>query len=124
MKRRVGLEILVIAMLIGMAVISLSTDHQKQARYTLDHQHIIYNGGMLKGKFNGYGTLKLSNHDHYEGNFKNGQFSGKGTFTSHENWKYQGKFSAGVPNGKGVLTTAKHQKYMGTFSKGELLHAN
>ncbi|BDZ31934.1 hypothetical protein RA086_11900 [Lactiplantibacillus sp. WILCCON 0030] len=124
MKKRWLFEGLVVLTLIGLANFSLSTSKQQQAHYTLDHQRIIYDGGMLKNKFNGQGKLKLANQDYYVGHFKNGQFSGHGNFKSHKNWQYQGNFTAGVPDGKGVLTTANKKTYRGLFNKGELVHAD
>jgi len=124
MKKRWLFEGLVVLILLVLAGFSLSTSHHQQAHYTLDHEKIVYDGGMLKNKFNGHGKLTLKNKDYYVGDFKDGQFSGHGTFKSHEKWQYRGNFTAGVPDGKGTLTTADKKNYRGVFKKGELVHAD
>lgn len=121
---RIVFEIAVVVLLVSLAGFSLMATRAKEGRYTLDHQRIVYNGGILKDKFNGYGRLRLASHDRYSGQFKDGQFSGEGVFKSHESWQYTGHFKAGVPDGKGVLTTAGHKEYHGLFKKGELIHAD
>lgn len=124
MKKRTLLEVIITIILTGAAVFSLMINNQRQEHYTLDHHRIVYDGGIMKNKFDGHGRLTFTSHDRYVGNFKNGKFSGLGTFKSHEKWQYSGQFKDGAPDGTGVLTTADHHKYRGVFKEGVLLHAD
>ncbi|GAJ26278.1 MORN motif family protein [Liquorilactobacillus sucicola DSM 21376 = JCM 15457] len=124
MKKRTFFEVVVTLLLAGAAVFSLTLTSPKQEHYTLDHRRIVYDGRVVKNKFDGHGRLQLANHDRYVGHFAKGKFSGQGTFRSHEKWQYSGQFKEGAPDGSGVLTTADHHEYHGVFKKGVLLHAD
>ena len=52
---------------------------------------VKYDGGWLKDKLNGYGTMKYSNGDTYVGEFVRGKFSGLGKYTF-----YGGGFDNGI----------------------------
>ena len=115
---RVHVELLVL-LLIAIAALSVFVSSiGRKGTLMLDHNKIKYEGHLVHGKMNGYGTLVFDNGDTYTGHFKNGIFTGQGTFTSQRGWTYEGNFVNGQPDGKGKLTTEGKVVYEGQFRQG------
>lgn len=112
------IELAVIALVVIAALSVLVSSLGSEGTLTLDHNKIKYEGRIVHGKMNGYGTLVFENGDKYTGNFKNGIFTGQGTFTSQRGWTYTGNFVNGQPDGKGKLTTEGKVVYEGQFRQG------
>ena len=81
----------------------LNGERKKGKEYNYENQ-IVYEGGYLKGKRNGYGILYTDycNRLGYKGEFLNGKKHGNGIeLDILEKTVYKGEFSNGKKNGKG-----------------------
>lgn len=116
LRGRIELGVIVLVAIAALSVFVSSIG--SKGTLTLDHDKIKYEGRVVHGKMNGYGSLTFDNGDKYTGNFKNGIFTGQGTFTSQRGWTYEGNFVNGQPDGQGKLTTEGKVVYEGQFKQG------
>jgi len=75
----------------------------------------VYEGPIVNGKRNGYGTFSVYNGNKYVGNFVDGDYNGQGTFYFANGDKYVGNFVNGDFNGQGTMTYADGAKYVGNW---------
>ena len=83
-----------------------------------------YEGHVVKGTFEGEGTLSFkeagdSSSLLYVGGFQNNKFNGKGKMKYRNGDSYDGFWRASVRQGTGSYTWAKGQKYDGQWSEGK-----
>ena len=99
--------ILVCAVLIPLAVYALSGAGERRVENeAYDGGGITYSGGLVDGKFTGYGKLVLENGDIYTGGFSEGRFDGHGSYYSSKGWQVEGTFSNGQIDGESAVFTA------------------
>lgn len=129
----------------GKAKIMISVPPNSKSKSSDDSPILIYDGELVDGKCNGYGTLynkdqklkysgefKLNNYDGkgslyndsgilYQGDFKSGLFDGSGTFYyPYCNVKYAGGFRNGLYDGEGTISYKNGALiYNGNFKQGE-----
>ena len=100
--------ILVCAVLIPLAIYALSGAGERRAENeAFDNGGITYSGGLIDGKFTGYGKLVFENGDIYTGGFLEGRFDGHGNYLSIEGWQFEGTFSNGQIGESAVFTAGR-----------------
>ena len=99
--------LLVCAILIPLAIYALSGAGERRAENeAFDNGGITYSGGLIGGKFTGYGKLVFENGDIYTGGFLEGRFDGRGSYFSSKGWQVEGNFSNGRIDGESDVFTA------------------
>ena len=99
--------ILVCVILILLAIYALSGAGERRAENeAFDNGGITYSGGLIDGKFTGYGKLVFENGDIYTGGFLEGRFDGHGSYYSSKGWQVEGSFSNGRIDGESAVFTA------------------
>lgn len=81
-----------------------------------------YKGSLLKGKFNGRGTIEYNSSsatESYVGQWKNGKRDGYGTLKMRNGDRYVGYFKNGLFDGEGTYYHASGEKYVGGFKNGK-----
>lgn len=85
----------------------------------------IYEGGLSKGKPNGYGIRKYANGDLYEGEHKNGFSHGYGSYfykSDKEFKSYSGLWESGKREGFGTLVLSDSSRMEGYWNNDQLLY--
>ncbi|MBO9638497.1 MAG: M48 family metalloprotease [Siphonobacter aquaeclarae] len=79
-----------------------------------------YEGEWQESRPHGFGIQFYANgKKKYEGEFANGKFDGNGTLWLSNGNIYTGDFKTGTVHGKGVLLYANGDRYMGEFRNGQ-----
>ncbi|XP_026191034.1 radial spoke head 1 homolog [Cyclospora cayetanensis] len=77
-----------------------------------------FEGELVEGRREGYGTYAFPNGDKYEGLYKNGKRHGKGRLTFSDGGFFHGEFLCGQREGMGVRRFANGDFYFGEWKKG------
>ena len=78
----------------------------------------LYEGGWLKGKFQGFGRLITPEGDVFVGEFKDGQLNGKGKKIFHNGNTYEGELFNSFPHGYGEEFMSDGSWYKGHYKNG------
>ena len=87
-----------------------SGDEKRQAKYE---------GEILTGVPNGWGTITFPSGSNYVGGFKDGKRTGQGTMSFFDGGKYKGKWKDGRKNGQGTETYSSGRKYEGEWKNNK-----
>jgi len=91
-----------------------SGDEKRQAKYE---------GEIMTGAPNGWGTITFPSGSNYVGEFKDGKRTGQGTMSFLDGAKYKGKYEGkwmdGRKNGQGTETFSNGFKYVGEWREGK-----
>jgi hypothetical protein len=80
----------------------------------------VYEGTLVNGKYDGYGTYRSDNGETYEGEYKAGRRHGFGTYRWPSGDYYEGRYDNGVESGKGKYVFASDRRvYEGNFVNGK-----
>jgi hypothetical protein len=81
----------------------------------------MYEGGWMKGRFQGTGEMKCHGGSHYQGGFVLGRRAGKGVLKYGVGLVYDGEFRDGKPHGRGYMTSElTGYAFEGTFVNGRI----
>ena len=80
---------------------------------------VKYEGDILNGVPDGFGSFTVPNGDKFVGEYKDGVKNGQGTYTWSDGRKYVGEWKDGVKNGQGTSTYTDGSKYVGELKDGE-----
>ena len=84
-----------------------------------------YNGGISKGRFEGFGVLLSANgRERYEGFFRRGAKQGHGIFHYAGGDALECNFKADAPDGPGTFSYAAGGTVEGTWSQGRLVEGD
>lgn len=86
-------------------------------RINKDDSSFKYIGGMLKGKYNGFGSSVIPNGSRYDGDFVEGIFQGKGIMRT-PGGIIVGDFKNGQPDGKLIARLSDGYVYIGDAVAG------
>jgi hypothetical protein len=81
------------------------------------HNGDKYEGMWINNKKHGMGTLYYKDGNLYIGQWKNSEKEGIGSIYLKNGEKYYGEFKTGKRNGKGVLISPDHNKFTGYFKE-------
>jgi hypothetical protein len=91
-----------------------SGDEKRQAKYE---------GEIVTGVPNGWGTITFPSGSNYVGEFKDGKRTGQGTMSFFDGGKYKGKYEGkwkdGRKNGQGTETYPSGRKYEGEWKNNK-----
>jgi hypothetical protein len=91
-----------------------SGDEKRQAKYE---------GEIVTGAPNGWGTITFPSGSNYVGEFKDGKRTGQGTMSFFDGGKYKGKYEGkwkdGRKNGQGTETYSSGRKYEGEWKNNK-----
>ena len=91
-----------------------SGDEKRQAKYE---------GEIVTGAPNGWGTITFPSGSNYVGEFKDGKRTGQGTMSFFDGGKYKGKYEGkwkdGRKNGQGTETYPSGRKYEGEWKNNK-----
>jgi hypothetical protein len=74
-----------------------------------------YEGEILTGVPNGWGTIIFPSGSTYVGEFRDGKRTGQGTMTYSDGGKYEGKWKDGKQHGQGTFSFTDGRKWAGEF---------
>jgi len=80
---------------------------------------VKYEGDILNGVPNGYGSFTTPKGHKFVGEYKDGVRNGQGTYTSPDGYKFVGEYKDGKQNGQGTQTFPDGRKYVGEFKEGK-----
>ena len=80
-------------------------------------KNIEYFGQFIRGKKEGYGTMKTTQ-GRLTGHFHNDLINGKGVFHWYDGRKYEGQFRNSKFHGEGVITYPEGNSLSGTWCDG------
>ena len=78
-----------------------------------------YQGGMIRGKYHGRGTMIYASGGRYEGEHRDGKAHGYGSGTFPSGTRYEGEHRNGKPHGRGTMIYASGDRYEGEFRDGK-----
>ena len=76
-----------------------------------------YDGHIINGIKEGFGTLKFKDGTKYEGQFKDDKYEGKGKIIYADETQYEGEFKNNLKDGVGVFIWPDGKKYEGKYKK-------
>jgi hypothetical protein len=79
-----------------------------------------FDGTIIDGKREGYGTYIFKNGDKYVGEFRNDLFNGNGVFIWNDGARYDGQWKNGLKNGEGDYILKNGEVLKGIWTEGEL----
>jgi hypothetical protein len=97
------LTILVMAFIVLLGLYAVGIFDFANISYARNQEYdggLVYNGGLLEGRYSGYGSVSFEDGDNYNGWFKEGRFDGSGIYRhlgneDNENWLFDGEFKEG-----------------------------